>query len=79
MDEGRWFVHEQLEDSVTWKMKEVLGLKKVEGVFDSNQCLRSGKSSTGILINPKCVADELRLKFEVQKTRRTSRDGKVSF
>jgi len=23
VDEGRWFVHEQLEDSATWKMEEV--------------------------------------------------------
>ena len=78
VDEGRWFVHEQLEDSVKWKMKEVLGLKKVEGVFDSNQCVRSGKSSARILTTPKSLADELRLKFEDQKTRRTSRDGNVS-
>ena len=39
--EGRWFAHEQLEDSVTWEMKEVVGLKKAEWGFHSNQCVRS--------------------------------------
>ena len=35
--EGSWFVHEQPRDSITWKMKEVVGLKEVEGVFDTDQ------------------------------------------
>ena len=65
--EGRWFVYEQLEDSMTWEMKEVLGLKRVDGVFDSNQCARkstSGRISTGVLTNSKCMADELRLRWK---------------
>ena len=54
----------------------------MEGVFDPNQCLRkstSGEISMRILTNSKCMADELHLKFECQKTRRTSRDGNISF
>ena len=37
---GRWFAHEQLEGSVTWNMKELVGLKEMEGVLDSNQRVR---------------------------------------
>ena len=69
--EGRWFAHEQLESSDTWKMKEDLGFKKVEGVFDSNPRVRKstvGRSSMRVMANSKCLADEMQLRFEGQKT-----------
>ena len=36
VSEGRWFVHEQPTNASAWKLKEVVGLKEVEGVFDSD-------------------------------------------
>jgi len=78
--EGRWFAHEQLEDSVTWEMKEVVGLKEVEGVFDSNQCVRKstgGRSSMRVMTNSKCMADELHLRYDDQQAKQKPRDGNI--
>ena len=36
VQEGRWFVHEQPTNASAWKMKDIVGLKEVEGVFDSD-------------------------------------------
>ena len=81
--EGRWFAHEQPEHSITWKMKAVVGLKEVEGVCDSNQCVRkstSGRISTRILTTSKCMADELHLRYNdqqaEQKLSKSGIDGK---
>ena len=89
------FAHKQLEDSATRKMKEASGLKKVEGVFDSNQRVRKstvGRSKLRVMTNSKCLADEMQLRIDDPKTKsklrnehvsvsagRNSRDGNVSF
>ena len=57
---------------MTWKMKEVVGLKEAEGVFDSNQCvrkLRSGGNSMRVITNLKAMADELHLKYNDQQAK----------
>ena len=67
---------------MTWELKEVLGIKKVEGAFDSNQCARKstgGRSSMRVITNPKCMADELHLRYDDQQAKQQSRDGNVSF
>ena len=64
-------------------MKEVVGLKEAEGVFDSNQCVRKstgGRSSMRVMTNSKCMADELRLRYNdqqaEQKVSKSGIDGK---
>ena len=47
-------------------MKEAVGLKDAERVFDSNQCVRKstgGRSSMRVMTNSKCMADELHLRY----------------
>ena len=36
VQEGRWFAHEQPTNASTWKMRELVGLRELEGVFDSD-------------------------------------------
>ena len=69
----RWFVHEQPANAAAWKMKDVVGLKEAEGVFDSNQCvlrLRSGGNSMRVITNSKYLADELNLKYSDQRAQK---------
>ena len=77
--EGRWFVHEQPGDSITWEMKEVVGLKEVEGVFDTNQCVRKstvGGSSMKVMTNSICMINELHLRYnEQQAGQKLSKSG----
>ena len=52
-------------------MKEVVGLKEMEGVLDSNQRVRKstgGRSSMSVMTNSKCMADELQLKYNDRQT-----------
>ena len=47
-------------------LEEVVGLKEVEGVFDTNQRVRKptvGGSSVRVMTNSKCMADELQLRY----------------
>ena len=48
VQEGRWFVHEQPTNASTWKMKEIVSLKEVEGVFDSD--VGPGNQSLNVII-----------------------------
>ena len=57
-------------------MKEVVGLKEVEGVFDTNQCVRKstiGGNSARFLINSKCMADELHGRYNDQQANQNCR------
>ena len=52
-----------------------LGVEMIKRVRKSTH----GKVSTRILTNSKCIADELHLRYDDQKTKQQSRDGNVPF